>query len=130
MAYDIQEAIRQVDSIPLVKESIPELTNLANGSNPNIPGYLALGKLHQITNLAENAQTAKPPQGTIKDKTTQAAGLMALMGGRSQQAAQQAQMQQAQQPGAVPQGTPEPQMQEEAMPEDMMFAADGGILLL
>jgi hypothetical protein len=128
MAYNIQEAIRQVDSIPLVEESIPELTDLANGSNPNIPGYLALGKLHQITSLAENAQTAKPPQGTIKDKTTQAAGLMALMGGRSQQAAQQSQMQQAQQPGAVPQGTPEPPMQEEAMPEDMMFAADGGIM--
>jgi hypothetical protein len=128
MAYNIQEAIRQVDSIPLVEESIPELTDLANGSNPNIPGYLALGKLHQITSLAENAQTAKPPQGTIKDKTTQAAGLMALMGGRSQQAAQQSQMQQAQQPGAVPQGTPEPPMQEEAMPEDMMFAAEGGIM--
>jgi len=128
MAYNIQEAIRQVDSIPLVEESIPELTDLANGSNPNIPGYLALGKLHQITSLAENAQTAKPPQGTIKDKTTQAAGLMALMGGRSQQAAQQSQMQQAQQPGAVPQGTPEPPMQEEAMPEDMMFAANGGIM--
>jgi hypothetical protein len=128
MAYDIQQAIADIDAIPMVKESIPELTELANGSNPNIPGYLALGKLHQITSLAESAQTAKPPQGTIKDKTTQAAGLMALMGGRGQQAAQQSQMQQAQQPGPAPQGIPEPQMQAEAMPEDMMFAAEGGIM--
>jgi hypothetical protein len=129
MAYDIQRAIARVDSIPLIKESIPELTKLANGFDPEIPGYLALGKLHQITNLAEHAQSAKPPQGTIKDKTTQAAGLMALMGGRGAQAAQQSQAQSMNQPGGpVPEGVPQPEMQGEEDMADVMTAADGGIM--
>ena len=129
MTYDMREAISKIDSIPLVKESIPELTKLANGFDPSIPGYLALGRLHQITSLAESAQTAKPPQGTIKDKTTQAAGLMALMGGRGQMAAQNSAAQTMNQAGPVPQNTPEPEMQTEANPEEMMGMgmADGGI---
>jgi hypothetical protein len=88
---------------------------------------LALGRLHQITSLAESAQAAKPPQGTIKDKTTQAAGLMALMGGRGQMAAQNSAAQTMNQPGPVPQNTPAPEMQTEAAPEEMMGMADGGI---
>jgi len=131
MTYDMREAISKVDNIPLVKESIPELTKLANGFDPSIPGYLALGRLYQITNLAESAQAAKPPQGTIKDKTTQAAGLMALMGGRGQMAAQNSATQTMRQPGPVPQNTPEPEMQAEVNPEEMMGMemgmADGGI---
>ena len=127
MTYDMREAISKIDSIPLVKESIPELTKLANGFDPSIPGYLALGRLHQITSLAESAQTAKPPQGTIKDKTTQAAGLMALMGGRGQMAAQNSAAQTMNQAGPVPQNTPEPEMQTEAAPEEMMGMAEGGI---
>jgi hypothetical protein len=127
MTYDMREAISKIDSIPLVKESIPELTKLANGFDPSIPGYLALGRLHQITSLAESAQAAKPPQGTIKDKTTQAAGLMALMGGRGQMAAQNSAAQTMNQAGPVPQNTPEPEMQTEAAPEEMMGMAEGGI---
>ena len=127
MTYDMREAISKIDSIPLVKESIPELTKLANGFDPSIPGYLALGRLHQITSLAESAQTAKPPQGTIKDKTTQAAGLMALMGGRGQMAAQNSAAQTMNQAGPVPQNTPAPEMQTEAAPEEMMGMAEGGI---
>jgi len=127
MTYDMREAISKIDNIPLVKESIPELTKLANGFDPSIPGYLALGRLYQITNLAESAKAAEPPQGTIKDKTTQAAGLMALMGGRNQMAAQNSAAQTMKQPGPVPQNTPEPEMQMEANPEEMMGMADGGI---
>ena len=127
MTYDMRDAISKIDAIPLVKESIPELTKLANGFDPSIPGFLALGRLRQITNLAESAQAAEPPQGTIKDKTTQAAGLMALMGGRGQMAAQNSAAQTMKQPGPVPQNTPEPEMQMEANPEEMMGMADGGI---
>ena len=127
MTYDMREAISKIDNIPLVKESIPELTKLANGFDPSIPGYLALGRLYQITNLAESAKAAEPPQGTIKDKTTQAAGLMALMGGRGQMAAQNSAAETMKQPGPVPQNTPEPEMQMEANPEEMMGMADGGI---
>ena len=131
MTYDMREAISKIDGIPLVKESIPELTKLANGFDPSIPGYLALGRLYQLTNLAESAKAAEPPQGTIKDKTTQAAGLMALMGGRGQMAAQNLATQTMRQPGPVPQNTPEPEMQAEVNPEEMMGMemgmADGGI---
>lgn len=127
MTYNIREATSKIDAIPLVKESIPELTKLANGFDPSIPGYLALGRLYQITNLAESAKAAEPPQGTIKDKTTQAAGLMALMGGRGQMAAQNSAAETMRQPGPVPQNTPEPEMQMEASPEEMMGMADGGI---
>lgn len=127
MTFDLRQAQRLVDSIPEVKESIPYLTQLAEGSNPNIPGYLALGKLMQISELAEGAQTAKPPQGTIKDKLTQSNGIMSLMGGRGQEAAQSSQMQQMQQPGPAPEGIPQPEIQAETAPDEMMGMADGGI---
>lgn len=127
MTFDLRQAQRLVDSIPEVKESIPYLTQLAEGSNPNIPGYLALGKLMQISELAEGAQTAKPPQGTIKDKLTQSNGIMSLMGGRGQEAAQSSQMEQMQQPGPAPEGIPQPEMQAETAPDEMMGMADGGI---
>ena len=127
MTFDLRQAQRLVDSIPEVKESIPYLTQLAEGSNPNIPGYLALGKLMQISELAEGAQTAEPPQGTIKDKLTQSNGIMSLMGGRGQEAAQSSQMEQMQQPGPAPEGIPQPEMQAETAPDEMMGMADGGI---
>jgi len=127
MTFDLRQAQRLVDSIPEVKESIPYLTQLAEGSNPNIPGYLALGKLMQINELAEGAETAEPPQGTIKDKLTQSNGIMSLMGGRGQEAAQSSQMEQMQQPGPAPEGIPQPEMQAEAAPDEMMGMADGGI---
>ena len=127
MTFDLRQAQRLVDSIPEVKESIPYLTELAEGSNPNIPGYLALGKLMQISELAEGAKTAEPPQGTIKDKLTQSNGIMALMGGRGQEAAQNSQMQQMQQPGPAPEGIPQPEMQQDTAPDEIMGMAYGGI---
>lgn len=126
MTFDLRQAQRLVDSIPEVKESIPYLTQLAEGSNPEIPGYLALGKLMQISALANSAQPNKPPQGTIKDKLTQSSGIMALMGGRGQEAAQNSQMAQMNQPGPAPQGIPQPEMQSD-VPDEMMGMADGGI---
>lgn len=126
--YDIHRAIAQINSIPMVKESIPELTSLANGSNPNIPKYLALGKLNQITELVKSAAAESPPQGTIKDKLTQAGGLMALKGGRGQQATQNMMGQAMDQPGPAPEGVPQPPVQKEALPEEVMMAADGGIM--
>lgn len=125
---DMRKALSLVDSIPLVPESVPELTKLANGSNPEIPGYLALGKLQQLQGLMSGSQDHKPPQGTIKDKLTQTGGLMALMGGRGAQAAQASQANSMQQPGPVPENTPQPEVQGEAMPDDVMTAADGGIM--
>jgi hypothetical protein len=40
MTFDLRRAQDLVDSIPEVQESIPYLTQLANGSNPEIPGFL------------------------------------------------------------------------------------------
>jgi hypothetical protein len=126
MTFDLRRAQSLVDTIPEVKESIPYLTQLANGANPEIPGYLALGKLQQINALAAGAGAAKPPQGTIKDKLTQSNGIMALMGGRGAQAAQQSQAQSMAQPGPVPQGIPQPAEQELSQ-DEMTGMADGGI---
>jgi hypothetical protein len=128
MTYDLRQAQRLVDSIPEIKESIPYLTELAEGSNPEIPGYLALGKLMQINALAEGAGAAKPPQGTVKDKLTRTGGVMALMNGRGQQASQNMASQSMAQPGPVPQNIPQPEVQDEAMPEDVTMAAEGGIM--
>lgn len=125
---DMQKALSLIDSIPLVQESVPELTKLANGSNPEIPGFLALGKLQQLQGMISGSQDHKPPQGTIKDKLTQTGGLMALMGGRGAQAAQASQASSMQQPGRVPENTPQPEMQGEAMSDDTMMAAEGGIM--
>jgi hypothetical protein len=126
MTFDLRRAQSLVDTIPEVKESIPYLTQLANGANPEIPGYLALGKLQQINAMAQGAGAAKPPQGTIKDKLTQSNGIMALMGGRGAQAAQQSQAQSMAQPGPVPQGIPQPAEQELSQ-DEMTGMADGGI---
>lgn len=128
MTYDLKRAQQLVDAIPEVKESIPYLTELANGSHPEIPGYLALGKIQQISALAESAGAAKPPQGTVKDKLTRTGGVMALMNGRGQQASQNMAGQSMMQPGPAPENIPRPEPQGEAMPEDVMTAADGGIM--
>lgn len=65
----------------------------ANGSNPMIPPFLALGELNRRKKMQENAaaEQAKEMAGapTVKDQIEQATGLMALQGARQRQAAQQ-----------------------------------------
>ena len=130
---DLNKAQTAINAIPLVKESIPELMQLADGKVPGIPGYLALAKLHQIQQLVQDLAVKQPPQGTIKDNIAQSMATMMT---------QQGQQQQAQKPpmppggiaslGPVPPNTPQPQMQPEAEPQQgagqPVQAAHGGIM--
>lgn len=65
----------------------------ANGSNPMIPPFLALGELNRRKKMQESAaaEQAKEMAGapSVKDQIEQATGLMALQGARQRQAAQQ-----------------------------------------
>lgn len=80
------------------------LMQYANGMNPQIPPFLALGELNRRKKMQESAaqEQAKEMAGapSIKDQIEQAAGLMALQGSRQRQAAQQ--QQSAQQQAMMP----------------------------
>jgi len=117
------KAQAKLDNLPPTPEAIKYLMALVNGSNPDIPPYMALGRLEQMKHEMEK-EAPQPPQGTVKDKTMQAAGIMALQGGQQQQAAQQM-AQAAPQAMPVPQNVPQPQMQPE---EETQMAADGGLM--
>ena len=95
------------------------LMSYANGQNPQVPPYLALGELNRRKQMEQ--QAAQPPTGTVKDNIEQQMGLMQLQKARQGQMAQQSAMQGAQAP-TIPQGTPEPAMQSEG---EMAMAAGG-----
>ncbi len=88
----------------------------ANGMNPEVPPYLALGELQRRETAQKQMSTAQGgmqgPQPSIKEQVEQKAGLMAAQGLQQQQAMQQMAQQRA--PGPVPAGTPQPEMQPEA----------------
>ena len=129
MTPNLNEATSLVNSIPLVKESIPVLMKLANGSNPNIPSYMALGRLQQIKAMVEHSQQPQVPQGTVKDNLERSVATMGMMNGRQQQMQQNMMQQGITAPGPAPEGVPQPQHvpQPEQQPQEVM-AAHGGIL--
>jgi hypothetical protein len=98
----------------------------ANGMNPEVPPYLALGELQRREMAQKQMATAQGaaqgPQPSIKEQVEQKAGLMQLQQMQQQQMAQQ--QAQPQGPMPVPAGAPQPQMQPEA-PQAMM--ARGGL---
>lgn len=118
------KAQAELDDLPATPEAIKYLMALVNGSNPEIPPYMALGRLEQMKHEMEK-EAPQPPQGTVKDKTMQAAGIMALQGGQQQQAAQQM-AQAAPQNMPVPQNVPQPQMQPQM--EEVQASAGGGLM--
>lgn len=95
------------------------LMSYANGQNPQVPPYLALGELNRRKQMEQ--QAAQPPKGTVKDSIEQQVGLMQLQKLRQGQMAQQSAMQGANAP-TIPQGTPEPMEQSEG---EMAMAAGG-----
>lgn len=118
------KAQAKLDNLPPTPEAIKYLMELVNGSNPDIPPYMALGRLEQMKHEMEK-EAPQPPQGTVKDKTMQAAGIMALQSGQQQQAAQQM-AQAAPQAMPVPQNVSQPQMQPQ--PEEVQASAGGGLM--
>ncbi len=89
----------------------------ANGMNPEIPPYLALGELQRRETAQKQMATAQGaaqgPMPSIKEQVEQKAGLMAAQGLQQQQMMQQMAQQRA--PGPVPAGMPQPEDQPEAM---------------
>ena len=77
----------------------------ANGANPQVPPYVALGELNRRKQMEMSAvaQQTTEEQPTIKDQTEQQLGLMALQGQRAQQAQQGIAQQAASQPTIPPQ---------------------------
>lgn len=99
------------------------LQQYANGMNPEVPPYLALGELQRREISQKQAATAQGGQqgqpASVKEQVEQKAGLMAAQALRQQQAMQQ--MQQRPMPGPVPEGTPQPETQ----PQPEMMARGG-----
>jgi len=117
----------QLKSLPNDPRTMQALTAYANGANPAVPPYLALGELNRRKQLIEKAQmqqASQPPQGTVKDQVEQQAGIMALQAGRQQQAMQNAMQIGAAQPQSVPSNIPQPEAQAEVQ------AARGGLMSL
>ncbi len=107
----IQDKLKGLPNDPRVMQM---LTAYANGQNPQVPPFLALGELNRRKVEAERAQmeqAGQPPGGTVKDQIQQQAGVMALKQGQQQQAMQRMAQQGAMAGGPVPQGTPQPQVQ-------------------
>lgn len=94
------------------------LTSYANGANPMVPQFLALGEIKRREQMMQ--QPAQPPQGTVKDKVEQSANTMAMQQAKQQQAMQAMAAQASQMPGPVPQGTPQPAVN----------MAEGGVVAL
>jgi hypothetical protein len=104
------------------------LKQYANGANPEIPPYIALGEIERQNKMNERSamqqKSAQGPQPSVKDQIEQKAGLMALQAQQQQQAQQQMMQQARSQPMPVPAGTPQPAEQEQAT------FADGGMAQL
>lgn len=112
----------------------------ANGMNPEVPPYLALGELQRREIAQKQMATAQGgmsgPQPSIKEQVEQRAGLMAAQGLQQQQMMQQ--MSQPRGPMPAPAGIPQPEAQPEMMARgglaavpvrrEMFDYADGGIV--
>ena len=90
------------------------IMSYANGMNPEVPPYLALGELNRRKQMEQRSVQA--PTGTVKDNIEQQMSNMQMQAAKQRQMAQQMAQQGAQAQMPVPPGVPEPQMQ--AMPED------------
>lgn len=103
----------------------------ANGKNPQVPPYLALGELNRRKQMEQSAKTPQAPDGTVKERlekelTGQAADLMQAGAAKQAQSNQQLQQSLMGQPQPVPEGTPQPPQPEEEMPQ----MAGGGLTAL
>lgn len=128
---------------------IQAVMQYANGMNPEVPPYLALGELNRRKKMEQSMQPAEMPQGTIKDQLEQEVGLAALQkqlmnqlqtqGLRQQQAAMSQGQQMARMPGPAPQGVPQPEVPQEVemagggiatinVPDNQFEFGSGGII--
>ena len=109
------------------------IMSYANGMNPEVPPYLALGELNRRKQMEQKA--AQAPQGTVKDNIEQQMGVMQLQAAKQKQMAQQMAQQGAQAEMPVPPGIPQPQDQPQmedsgvaGLPMPEMNFGSGGIV--
>lgn len=113
----------------------------ANGSNPQVPAYLALAEMQRREKLSRQAAmdqgAAQGQLPSIKEQIEQKAGLMALQQGRMQQGQQQMANQATRMPMAVPENVESAEEQPQAensgiaklpVKDDMYQFASGGII--
>lgn len=75
----------------------------ANGMNPDVPPYLALGELNRRKRMEQEAATGEPPQGTVKDQIeSQVSGIAGMM------------------PQGMPPGMPQGMPPQRPMPQQML----------
>ena len=109
------------------------IMSYANGMNPEVPPYLALGELNRRKQMEQKA--AQPPQGTVKENIEQQMGVMNLQAAKQKQMAQQMAQQGAQAEMPVPPGISQPQVQPQmedsgvaGLPMPEMNFGSGGIV--
>lgn len=128
---------------------IQAVMQYANGMNPEVPPYLALGELNRRKKMEQSMQPAEMPQGTVKEQLENEVGLAALQkqlmnqlqtqGLRQQQAAMSQGQQMGRMPGPAPQGVPQPEVPEEVemagggvatlmVPDNQFQFGSGGII--
>lgn len=113
----------------------------ANGSNPQVPAYLALAEMQRREKLSKQAAieqgAAQGQMPSIKEQIEQRSGLMALQQGRMQQGQQQMANQATRMPMSVPENVESAEEQPQAedsgiarlpVKEDMYRFARGGII--
>lgn len=101
----------------------------ANGMNPDVPPYLALGELNRRKRMEQEAATGAPPQGTVKDQIeAQVSGIAGMM---PQGMPQQMPQGMPQMMGRPPMGGMPPQRPMPAqMPQQPVRMAGGGVAQL
>jgi hypothetical protein len=106
------------------------IMSYANGSNPDVPPYLALGELNRRKQMEQKQVQA--PQGTVKDQIEQSVKLAQAQKAAQAQGQQKMTEAMGSQQTPVPGGTPQPQEQPEAgiaqLPTGPMNFRDGGIV--
>ena len=129
--------LQDLSMVPPSAEGISYLQQLANNPSSPFVKFLVESRMEQITKALSNQQgeQAEPPQGTIKDRIEQSAGIAALQAAQQRQAPPGMPPQQG---APIPAGIPEPQMQGEPerergiasspVDEDMFNFAPGGIV--
>jgi hypothetical protein len=106
------------------------IMSYANGSNPDVPPYLALGELNRRKQMEQ--KHAEAPQGTVKDQIEQSVKLAQAQKAAQAQGQQKMTEAMGAQQSPVPGGTPQPQEQPESgiaqLPTGPMNFRDGGIV--
>ena len=78
----------------------------ANGKNPMVPAFLALGELNRRKQVEQSNKTQEAPEQSVKEKIENDVRLMQTMAGRQQEAMQKQAQTLAQQSTTAPASTP------------------------